>query len=49
MHNKPYALKLVQDKINSLNNYFYSQIGSLTGYTKLQIINFYKLLNKKDI
>ena len=49
MHNKPYALKLVQDKINGLNNYSYSQIGSLTGYTKLQIINFSKLLNKKDI
>ena len=49
MHNKPYALKLVQDKINVLINYSYSQIGSLTGYTKLQIINFSKLLNKKDI
>lgn len=49
MHNKPYALKLVQDKINGLNNYSYSQIGFLTGYTKLQIINFSKLLNKKDI
>lgn len=49
MHNKPYALKLIQDKINGLNNYSYSQIGFLTGYTKLQIINFSKLLNKKDI
>ena len=49
MHNKSYALKLVQDKINGLNNYSYSQIGSLTGYTKLQIINFSKLINKKDI
>lgn len=49
MHNKPYALKLVQDKLNGLNNYSYSQIGSFTGYTKLQIINFSKLLNKKDI
>ena len=49
MHNKPYALKLVQDKINGLNNYSYSQIGFLTGYTKLQIIRFSKLLNKKDI
>lgn len=49
MHNKLYALKLIQDKINGLNNYSYSQIGFLTGYTKLQIINFSKLLNKKDI
>ena len=32
MHNKEYALKLVQDKINGLNNYSYSQIGFLTGY-----------------
>lgn len=44
MHNKKYALKLVQDKINGLNNYSYSQIGSLTGYSKLQIINFSKLI-----
>ena len=49
MHNKKYALKLVQDKINGLNNYSYSQIGSLTGYSKLKIINFSKLINKKDI
>ena len=49
MHNKEYALKLVQDKLNGLNNYSYSQIGSLTGYKKLQIIRFSKLLNKKDI
>lgn len=35
-----HALKLVQDKINSLNNYSYPQIGYLTGYSKLQIINF---------
>ena len=49
MHNKSYALKLVKDKVNGLNNYSYSQIGSLTGYIKLQIINFSKLLNKKDI
>lgn len=48
MHNKPYALKLVQDKLNGLNNYSYSQIGSLTGYTKLQIINFSKLLKERD-
>ena len=32
MHNKQYALKLVKDKINGLNNYSYSQIGYLTGY-----------------
>jgi len=49
MHNKEYALKLVQNKLDGLNNYSYSQIGSLTGYSKLQIINFSKLLNEKDI
>jgi hypothetical protein len=49
MHNKEYALKLVQDKINGNNDFSYSQIGSLTGYTKLQIINFSKLLKEKDI
>lgn len=49
MHNKEYALKLVQDKINGLNNYSYSQIGSLTGYTKVHIIRLSKELNKKDI
>ena len=49
MHNKEYALKLVQDKLNGLNNYSYSQIASLTGYTKMQLIRFSKELNKKDI
>lgn len=49
MHNKGYALKLVQDKLNGLNNYSYSQISSLTGYTKMQIIRFSKLINEKDI
>ena len=49
MHNKPYALKLVQDKINGLNNYSYSQIGSLTGYTKTQIYRMSVIINKKDI
>ena len=49
MHNKEYALKLVQDKLNGNNNFSYSQIGSMTGYTKLQIINFSKLLKEKDI
>ena len=29
MHNKEYALKLVQDKQNGINNYSYSQIASL--------------------
>lgn len=48
MHNKEYALKLVQKKLNGLNNYSYSQIGQLTGYTKMQIIRFSKLLNEKD-
>ena len=49
MHNKKYALKLVQDKINGLNNYSYSQIAFMTGYKKLQIIRFSKKLNEKDI
>ncbi len=49
MHNKEYALKPVQDKLNGLNNYSYSQIGSLTGYKKLQIIRFSNLLKEKDI
>ena len=49
MHNKEYALKLVQDKINGLNNYSYSQISSLTGYAKMQLIRFSKELNKKGI
>ena len=49
MHNKKYALKLVQDKLNGLNNYSYYQIATLTGYQKLQIIRFSKLINKKDI
>ena len=49
MHNKEYALKLVQDKLNGLNNYSYSQIGSLTGYTKTQIYRLSVQLNKKDI
>ena len=29
MHNKEYALKLIQDKQNGINNYSYSQIASL--------------------
>ena len=49
MHNKEYALKLVQDKIDGNNNYSYSQIGSLTGYTKTQIYRLSVQLNKKDI
>ena len=49
MHNKPYALKLIQDKQNGLNNYSYSQIGSLTGFTKRHLIRLSKELNKKDI
>lgn len=49
MHNKEYALKLVQDKQNGLNNYSYSQISVLTGYTKMQLIRFAKDINKKDI
>ena len=49
MHNKSYALKLVQDKINGLNNYSYSQISTLTGFSKRQLLNFSKQLNEKDI
>ena len=49
MHNKEYALKLVQDKINGLNNYSYSQIANLTGYKKLQIVGFSNQLKEKDI
>ena len=49
MHNKSYALKLVQDKLNGLNNYSYSQISTLTGFTKRQLLNFSKQLNEKDI
>ncbi len=48
MHNKEYALKLVQDKINGLNNYSYSQIANLTNFSKRQIIRFSKLINEKD-
>ena len=49
MHNKEYALKLVQDKINGLNNYSYSQIGTLTGFTKRHLIRLSQELDKKDI
>ena len=44
MHNKEYALKLVQEKLNGVNNYSYSQISSFTGYTKMQLIRFSKVL-----
>lgn len=49
MHNKEYALKLVQDKKNGLNNYSYLQIANLTGYSKKQIYRLNKKLNEKDI
>lgn len=49
MHNKEYALILVQAKINGLNNYSYSQISTITGYTKMQLIRFSKEIEKKDI
>ena len=49
MHNKSYALKLIQEKQNGLNNYSYSQIASLTGYTKTQIYRMSITLTKKDI
>lgn len=49
MHNKEYALKLVQDKINGLNNYSYFQISSFTGFSKRHLIRLSQTLNKKDI
>ena len=49
MHNKEYALKLVQDKINGLNNYSYSQISSLTRFSKRHLIRLSQTLNEKDI
>lgn len=49
MHNKEYALKLVQEKLKGLNDYSYSQISVLTDYTKMQLIRFSKQLNEKDI
>lgn len=49
MHNKQYALKLVQEKLNGLNNYSYSQIANLSGYKKLQILRFSNLFKEKDI
>jgi hypothetical protein len=48
-HNKVYALKLIQDKQNGINNYSYSQIGLLTGYTKTQIYRLNIEITKKDI
>jgi len=41
--------KSVKEKLNGLNNYSYSQISTLTGYSKVQLIYFSKELNKKDI
>ena len=49
MHNKEYALKLVQDKINGLSNYSYSQISSLTGFSKRHLIRLSQKSNEKDI
>ncbi len=49
MHNKQYALELVQEKINGNNNFSYSQIGSMTGYTKTQMYRIAKNLKEKDI
>ena len=49
MHNKPYALKLIQEKQNGLNNYSYSQISSLTGFSKRHLIRLSQRLNEKDI
>ncbi len=49
MHNKEYALKLVQDKINGLNNLFYFKIASITSYSKKRIYLLNKRLREKDI
>lgn len=49
MHNKEYELELVQNKLNGLNNFSYSQIGSMTRYTKKQIYRLSNLLKEKDI
>ena len=49
MHNKEYALKLVQDKLNGLNNYSYSKISLITGFTKRHLIRLSQLIPKKDI
>ena len=48
MHNKEYALKLIQDKQNGINSYSYSQIASLTGYTKTQIYRISVNLKERD-
>ena len=37
MHNKEYALKLVQDIQNGLNNYSYSQFVSLNEYKNFKL------------
>jgi hypothetical protein len=37
MHNKKYALKLVQNKLFGLNNYSYAEIANLSGYKKTYI------------
>ena len=49
MHNQEYALKLVQNKMNGSNNYSYSQISSLTGFSKRHLIRLSQLISKKDI
>ena len=49
MHNKEYALKLIQDKQNGINSYSYSQFASLTEFTKRHLIRLSQELNKKDI
>lgn len=49
MHNKEYALKLVQEKLNGNNNFSYSQISSITGYTKRQIMRLSIKVKEKDI
>ncbi len=49
IHNKEYALKLFQEKLNGLKDFSYSQIGSLTVYNKSQIYRLSVTLKEKDI
>ena len=49
MHNKEYALKLVQEKLNGLNSYSYSQIANLTGYPLITLHPTKKLSSLKTL
>jgi hypothetical protein len=47
--NKQYALELLKQKINGEKIISYSQIATLTGYTKVHIIRLSKEIENKDI